>query len=81
MSEDAVGEVGGILPVRPLPCPARYSAAWAVEFAPPATATWSGPQALASSSVAAAGPPGSPVPARPARPANPARPASEPGGR
>ena len=41
--------------VTALPCPARYSAAWAAEFAPPATASGSGPQALASSSVAAAG--------------------------
>ena len=41
--------------VTALPCPARYSAAWAAESAPPTTATGSGPQALASSSVAAAG--------------------------
>ena len=39
--------------VTALPCPARYSAAWPAEFAPPTTATGSGPQALASSSVAA----------------------------
>jgi hypothetical protein len=32
---------------RSLRCPARYSAAWAVEFARSVTATGSGPQALA----------------------------------
>jgi hypothetical protein len=86
VSEDGVGEVGGhaggqVIAAHDecdgIAVPGKIQRRLAVEFAPPATATGSGPQALPSSFVAAAGALLAVLfmPAQPARPIRLARPA------